>query len=332
MTDCNNTDKAPDYSQMSLNGRRFNERRYEPWYSNDADYNTNAKSYYDFLARFNAILEMIEEVENRLLNRDISATDSFTIDFTKLGDWKAHCENGCLTYDDLLDITAKVKRSKKTVLEKFENLQSENFTIPNAITEDASSMENGGIWSPDYTGVLKKLNDIIGDIINQIEQIMNSVTVNGKIEIPRDVDINGNPKLINQVDLGPLTDDTRIGITWSLGSTRRTDYYLTKDLRGTTCHISGFNMTDFWHEANFFECFTGITGGNKLWVTTIHNFAVKSNSTIEWQSVAWTGDPEKPYWNDTQNPDYVTQTNGQSNGPIFERVTVYDLVDPVTVN
>lgn len=334
MTDCNQNDQAQDYNGMLPSpGRRFSERRYEPWYSNDADYNTNAKSYYDFLARFGKILEIIQDVENRLLNRDLSITDTYTIDFTKNGDWKMHCENGCPTYDDVINLQAKVKRSLKTVQKTFDELKDTPFTIKNAITEDTSSMEQGGIWSPDYTDVLNAINNLIGDIKDQISQIINSISVNGKIEVPRNVNITGNGRLANQVDLGNVNDQTRIGITWRVGSTRRTDYYTVGELKTNSAHITGFNMYDDSHGVDYFESFTRVVNGNKLWITTEHNFTQYEDGSISWKGIPWADDNDKTgtVYYDTQNPDYKTATNGQGTINIV-RVVVYDLVDPISIN
>jgi chromosome segregation ATPase len=44
-------------------------RTYEPWYDENRDYNTNAKSYYDYLARFNAYLREMTETINYLLDK-----------------------------------------------------------------------------------------------------------------------------------------------------------------------------------------------------------------------------------------------------------------------
>ena len=59
----------------SLSGILFNHRRFMPWYNDQADYNTDAKSYYDYLARTGKILDaityMINEINKKLDNTDL---------------------------------------------------------------------------------------------------------------------------------------------------------------------------------------------------------------------------------------------------------------------
>lgn len=63
-------------------------RHFRPWYDDDADYNTNAKSYYDFLARFIRQLDTMIGLINKLLDQDINVEDTASIDLTKTGDWQ----------------------------------------------------------------------------------------------------------------------------------------------------------------------------------------------------------------------------------------------------
>lgn len=89
----------------SLSGMLFNHRRFAPWYDDRADYNTDAKSYYDYLARTNKLLDAISDLMNGLLKREISFSDTDTIDFNKSGDWEDN---------DTIDVNADVKISSKT--------------------------------------------------------------------------------------------------------------------------------------------------------------------------------------------------------------------------
>lgn len=73
----------------SLSGMLFNHRRFAPWYDDRADYNTDAKSYYDYLARNGYLMDAIVDEINRLLKREITFNDTDTIDFTENGDWES---------------------------------------------------------------------------------------------------------------------------------------------------------------------------------------------------------------------------------------------------
>lgn len=66
---------SADDQMNNLIGSLFNMRRFAPWYDDRADYNTDAKSYYDYLARsnkvFDAIVYMINEIKKELDNSNL---------------------------------------------------------------------------------------------------------------------------------------------------------------------------------------------------------------------------------------------------------------------
>lgn len=178
----------------------------------------------------------------------------------------------------------------------------------------------------------KCCNDVkneLDDIWDAINQIQTSVTVNGKIEVPREIDVSNNHQLIHPVSLGNVTASTRVGITWSEGSTRRTDYYTVGELRTNTAHILGENHTDNGHSSWCFEVFTKIKNSNQLWITTLHSYRLGSGGDIVWVGKSWDSNGNVYY--NTQNPDYTAQNEGQDHIYI-QRVVVYDLIDPVNVN
>ena len=88
----------------SLSGMLFNHRRFAPWYDDRADYNTDAKSYYDYLARTNKLLDAISDLINGLLRREIAFNDTDTIDFNQSGNWEDK---------DIIDVNADVKISTR---------------------------------------------------------------------------------------------------------------------------------------------------------------------------------------------------------------------------
>ena len=74
----------------NLSGMLFNHRRFAPWYDDKADYNTDAKSYYDYLARNNklmdAIISLINELSNEVENLKPENLDDIKQDIINLKD------------------------------------------------------------------------------------------------------------------------------------------------------------------------------------------------------------------------------------------------------
>ena len=81
-------------------------RHFRPWYDDDADYNTNAKSYYDYLGFRIAQLDAMIDAINKLLRRNIKTNQTNTVDLQKLGDWST---------DDIITLLANVKVSHETL-------------------------------------------------------------------------------------------------------------------------------------------------------------------------------------------------------------------------
>ena len=110
-------------------------RHFRPWYDDDADYNTNAKSYYDFLARFIRQLDYMITLMNKLLDQNIETLETNTVRLLKDGDWKKyHIENGKVVYDNggsnIEKLSAYVKISKASlndIIVKDDGIWSENF-------------------------------------------------------------------------------------------------------------------------------------------------------------------------------------------------------------
>ena len=71
---------APHYP-FSLEGH------WQPWYDDRRDYNTNAPSYYDYLANFNQLIKSIVDFVNELAKRDVKTEDTDTIELIKKTSW-----------------------------------------------------------------------------------------------------------------------------------------------------------------------------------------------------------------------------------------------------
>ena len=157
-------------------------RYYKPWYDTQADYNTNAKSYYDYLARYNHFLGIVNDYLNRLLNRDLLVKDTKTIDLTKLGDWLNN--GGCYpdNYDDEITIKADVKVSKET--ESYTK-DKELFNYPKIATKlygktlsfpNAIKVKDDGLYARDYTQILDDIFDLLAKIQDKIDQIFHKLS------------------------------------------------------------------------------------------------------------------------------------------------------------
>lgn len=156
-----------------LNHPNFRHKKsYEPFYEDRQDFNTNAPSYYDYLARFNGFFYQMVDQVNRLLRRNITFKDGITIDFSKKGDW---IDNGnCHNFDDIIEITGEVIRSKATETRNYQNLDKLTYTVANAIMQ-----KNDGLWSPNYDEILQAIDKEIGDIYNKISDLENTVNNQG---------------------------------------------------------------------------------------------------------------------------------------------------------
>lgn len=70
-------DKYEEFKNDDLKGFKDKRSSYLPWYNDKSDYNTNAKSYYDYLGRMNYFYEIVQELINYLLDRDKYTKDYY---------------------------------------------------------------------------------------------------------------------------------------------------------------------------------------------------------------------------------------------------------------
>lgn len=118
-----------------------------PWYNANADYQTNALSYYDYLADTNQILVLIEKLINKLSLRNIEFSESNSISMSVEGDWQKG--------DDIIKVISNLKKSLKTKKYINDGLEIE---LINAI-----ELLEDGVYTPDY----KKVIDYIMDSIKE---------------------------------------------------------------------------------------------------------------------------------------------------------------------
>lgn len=64
------------------------EGHWQPWYDDRRDYNTNASTYYDYLANNNQVFKTAVELVNKISNRDVKVKDTSSVSMLAEGDWK----------------------------------------------------------------------------------------------------------------------------------------------------------------------------------------------------------------------------------------------------
>lgn len=368
-----NDGNDPHYNKdgNSLSHWFGDKRHYRPWYDDDADYNTNAKSYYDYIAYRTRQLDYIIQAINKLLDRNLQVDDTNTVDLEKIGEWlnkddtetiKAYVkiskqvlnatqalDDGIYTKDLMPDINklrADMDKAVADLQNKIDNLQRQLNQVRDDLQGKINNLNNKlNQLQNDLDQLAKKVQDNTNDLNRQIEalreqvkQILSSISTNGKVEVPRTISLADNHYLIHKVDLGNVTDQTRIAITGHLGSTRLTTSYYVSELKGNDSHLFIGNTVDRMAAMQFSEVFTKIVDGNKLWATVAHTFEIRANnykpSGTENQIIelakCYDGNGD-PYY-DKQSPDYANENNTNQHLLVIDKVVVYDLKEPVNIN
>lgn len=138
---------------------------YTPWYDDKADYNTNAKSYYDYLARFNYAFKELVKRKNLPLQRQVEVKDTQTIDLTREGNWLTN-----VFKDDELNIITLIAELKVSKKDYEYQLEIHNKMFYYRLANAIKILEDG-IYSPDYTNVLNDLVNELDKIWDEIDQI-----------------------------------------------------------------------------------------------------------------------------------------------------------------
>lgn len=135
----------------------FNDLFY-PIYSENQNYDTNAKSYYDYLAKVNRFLEYIVKVLNNITNMEYLESNTIKWDNNISFD---------LENDEINTIKSLVKLSKDSLNMEFSNLVKKNYVIFNAIKENED-----GIFVKDYSEVIKSIDLQLGILQKNIDDIL----------------------------------------------------------------------------------------------------------------------------------------------------------------
>jgi hypothetical protein len=284
---------APHYP-FSLEGH------WQPWYDDRRDYNTNAPSYYDYLANFNHLIKSIVELLNRVARRNVQVEDTNCIDLTKINDWIDE-GNSCHTWHDEIILKAEVILS---TYQKAINFDGKSYNIENALECLPS-----GLYSPNYLPFLEKLlakiNQEILDRIAADEELDRKITAEKNARIDADkalgvrIDNETNARQNADTALGVRIDnetsarqnaDNALGVRIDNETNARQnadtalsnritvlESALTKvltDLKGSGAWTSGDNVLTGAMSANRhiasgnINLFTGTTDGNTFIRTT----------------------------------------------------------------
>lgn len=153
----------------SLSGMLFNHRRFAPWYDDRADYNTDAKSYYDYLARTNKLLDAISYLLNKVMYRDINVNSTDSIEMKQSNKWSDD--------NNVIQLYSNVK------------LTSKPHAVENALIIDSDDNGmSGGLYIPNFDknldgrGILVNDFGAVGDgIVDDTESIQKALNVGGKV-------------------------------------------------------------------------------------------------------------------------------------------------------
>ena len=160
----------PKYLPWSFEGH------FQPWYDDRRDYNTNAPTYYDYLAHQKFLSNEAIDLINRNARRNFYVTDTNSIDLTKKGDWVDN-ENPCTSkdwqptqreryyYDDIVEILADLKVSRQTVPVTIAGMTQ---TCPNVLR-----VLTDGAFVPDYTAFIADLRNRVSSAEGEINRLNN---------------------------------------------------------------------------------------------------------------------------------------------------------------
>lgn len=152
------------------------EGHYQPWYDDRRDYNTNAPTYYDYLAHQKFLSDEAIELINRNARRNFYVTDTNSIDLTKKGDWVDN-ENPCTSkdwkptvreryyYDDIVEIVADLKVSAQKVDVTIAGMTQNCPNVLRVLTD--------GAFVPDYSTFIADLRNRVSSAEGEINNINN---------------------------------------------------------------------------------------------------------------------------------------------------------------
>ncbi len=144
------------------------ENHYQPWYDDRRDYNTNAPSYYDYLANTNRYLDKLTWLTNRVARRNINVQSTNAIKYTKEYDWIDENKERGINWHDVINLKCELVLSKLVKRLQYQQLdgQYKDLESPNSLI-----IENDGLYNPDVTNYLLELNKDVRALNTKIDKL-----------------------------------------------------------------------------------------------------------------------------------------------------------------
>ena len=144
------------------------ENHYQPWYDDRRDYNTNAPSYYDYLANTNRYLDKLTWLTNRVARRNINVQSTNAIHYTKEFDWIDENKERGINWHDVINLKCELVLSKLVKRLQYQQLdgQYKDLESPNSLI-----IENDGLYNPDVTNYLIELNKDVRALNTKIDNL-----------------------------------------------------------------------------------------------------------------------------------------------------------------
>ena len=144
------------------------ENHYQPWYDDRRDYNTNAPSYYDYLANTNRYLDKLTWLTNRVARRNINVQSTNAIKYTKEFDWIDEGKERGINWHDIINLKCELVLSKLVKRLQYQQLDGryKDLEGPNSLV-----IENDGLYNPDVTNYLLELNKDLRALNTKIDNL-----------------------------------------------------------------------------------------------------------------------------------------------------------------
>ena len=150
------------------------EGHWQPWYDDRRDYNTNAPSYYDYLAHQKFLSNEAIDLINRNARRNFYVTDTNSIDLTKKGDWVDNenpcngkdwqpTQRECYYYDDIVEILADLKVSTQKVDVTIAGMTQKCPNVLRVLTD--------GAYVSDYSAFIADLRNRVSSAEGEINEL-----------------------------------------------------------------------------------------------------------------------------------------------------------------
>ena len=144
------------------------ENHYQPWYDDRRDYNTNAPSYYDYLANTNRYLDKLTWLTNRVARRNINVQSTNAIHYIKEFDWIDENKERGINWHDVINLKCELVLSKLVKRLQYQQLDGtyKDLESPNSLI-----IENDGLYNPDVTNYLLELNKDVRALKTKMENL-----------------------------------------------------------------------------------------------------------------------------------------------------------------